>query len=337
MDRIRLLSSFAIGLALLVVLLGGWTRLNDAGLGCPDWPGCYGTMVLPSDQQQLQQAQQAYPDVPLDPAKGWLEMIHRYAAASLGLVILSLALMALRRRSEAGYPVKLSLGLLVLVIVQGVFGMWTVTMKLLPQVVTLHLLGGLTTLALLIRLRQRLATDIQLGTRADRGVGIGYRSAVKVGFLLLFLQFALGGWTSSNYAGWACTHWLQCEAGESIRPDYVGGFSLPELGEHSFEGGLLPREARAAIQIVHRVAAVVLVAYLLLLGVLALRQRMMRSPALLLMVVVLLQSLLGIANVIYALPLHLAVAHHGGAVLLLISLLWLYQRAAGYQGGEIHA
>ncbi|WP_051560016.1 COX15/CtaA family protein [Marinobacterium jannaschii] len=331
MKRIRLLAGCAIALALVVVLLGGWTRLNDAGLGCPDWPGCYGTMILPSDPQQLQLAQQAYPEVPLVPEKGWLEMIHRYAAASLGLVILVLALVALKRRGEQGYPLKLSLGLLLLVIVQGMFGMWTVTMKLLPQVVTLHLLGGLTTLALLIRLRQRLATG------SDQGGRSGLRQAVQVGFLLLFIQFALGGWTSSNYAGWACSHWLQCEAEEVVRPDFAAGFSLPELGEHSFEGGLLPREARAAIQIVHRLAAVVVVIYLLGIALTALYKGLARGPALVLIALVLLQSLLGIANVIYALPLHLAVAHHGGAVLLLISLLWLYQRISRHQGGEIHA
>src|SRR5690554_6870768 len=137
------LTTLAIGLALVVVLLGAWTRLNDAGLGCPDWPGCYGTWVLPSDHAVLAQS---HPGAVIDLRKGWIEMVHRYAAALLGLVVLGLAALALRKRRQAGYPSKLSLVLLGLVVLQGLFGMWTVTLKLLPIIVTLHLMGGLATL-----------------------------------------------------------------------------------------------------------------------------------------------------------------------------------------------
>ena len=151
------LALFATALALLVVLLGAYTRLTHAGLGCPDWPGCYGFIGVPQSAEQLAHAEQHYPQAPVEVHKGWNEMVHRYFAGSLGLLILALAIQALRRRREPGQPLKLPLLLLGLVTLQAAFGMWTVTLKLWPQVVTAHLLGGFATLSLLLLLTLRLS------------------------------------------------------------------------------------------------------------------------------------------------------------------------------------
>jgi len=320
------LTTVAVCLVLVVVLLGGWTRLNDAGLGCPDWPGCYGEMVLPGSGAALQEAQARFPDQLIDQKKGWLEMIHRYAAGSLGILIAVLTWLGWRQRFRTGYPLMLSFGLLVLVTVQAAFGMWTVTLKLLPQVVTLHLLGGLLTLSLLVRLRQRLVSLREwTSTNVDRKP----QRWVLIGLLILFMQLALGGWTSANYAGWACTDWLQCNTDAEVGLDFGRGFELmPEVGPN-YEGGQLPVEARAAIQVTHRVMAVLLLAYLFWLCW-KLRFGSVGAVAQVVVVIALIQLGLGVANIIWALPLSLATAHHAGAVALLLSLLWLYERSGTY-------
>lgn len=311
--------NLTLGLALLVVLLGAWTRLNDAGLGCPDWPGCYGHWVLPSDEQGLLNAQAYYPGQPLDSGKGWLEMVHRYAAASLGMMIVVMTLWAWRSERIRGYPLRLLVVLTVLVIVQGVFGMLTVTLKLLPQVVTLHLLGGLLTLTLLLLLRQAL-----IASRSGPAASTGLRRAVQIGLMMLFVQIALGGWTSANYAGWACTGWPQCNPLEATHYDFKEGFSLSAPSGVSHEGGNKPQEARAAIQMVHRTGAWVVSAYLGVICWYGMRSAHLRRPALGVATVLVLQSISGIANVLLGLPLWLAMIHHAGVVLLLVCLLWLY-------------
>lgn len=328
LKRLEQMASAAIGLTLVVVLLGGWTRLNDAGLGCPDWPGCYGSMVLPSDPVALESAQALYPEREINQYKGWLEMIHRYAAGTLGMLIAVIAVFSYRLKANLGVPVKLAGGLLLLVTIQALFGMWTVTLKLLPQVVTLHLLGGLLTLTLLVRLRHRLkALNRKVVTEYDSGTsGKGW---VTAALLLLFIQLALGGWTSANYAGWACTDWLQCNSDTEISLDYAAGFSLVvEIGP-DYEGGMRSVEARAAIQVVHRWMAVVLAAWLVWLCIKLWHGRTALAARLVLAATVL-QVGLGIANIIWALPLALATAHHAGAVLLLLSLLWLYEYSGKY-------
>ncbi|WP_432697585.1 COX15/CtaA family protein [Marinobacterium sp. YM272] len=317
------LINISVGLALIVVLLGGWTRLNDAGLGCPDWPACYGHFVLPPAHQIEERILINFPGHAVDLRKGWLEMVHRYAASLLGLMILVQAVLALRNRRQDGYPWLLSCGLLMLVSVQGLFGMWTVTLKLVPWVVTLHLLGGLTTLALLVRLRQRLRAlqerPRQFGHRAD--------PAVVILLSVLFFQLALGGWTSSNYAGWACDDWFVCHQGGGVAYDFATGMNpVVPLGPN-YEGGLLPAEARAAIQISHRFGALLFVLALVA-ATLRLRSQLALRPWLVLVWgVTAAQVLLGIFNVIFQLPLALATAHHAVAVLLLLSVMVVYDRA----------
>ncbi len=321
------LVNFAVILALLVVMLGGWTRINDAGLGCPDWPGCYGHIVLPGSEQALAKAQALYPDQPLLAAKGWLEMVHRYAASSLGLLVMALAWLGWKRRSDASYPARLSMGLLFLVCLQGAFGMWTVTLKLLPLVVTLHLLGGLAILSLLVLLRFRILRWQQAAMPAATPMyqrsGKGW---IKLATLVLFGQIALGGWTSANYAGWACTDWLQCERGGAESLDFVAGFTPALETGPNYQGGHMPRDARAAVQMTHRAGAL---AVLILVAVMIWRLRKAGWPGPPLFAIaslVVLQIALGVANIIYAVPIPLAMAHHGGAVVLLLSLVWLSQQ-----------
>ncbi|MBA4501074.1 COX15/CtaA family protein [Marinobacterium marinum] len=308
------LVTLAVGLALVVVVLGGWTRLNDAGLGCPDWPGCYGTWVLPGDHAELAME---HPEATIDLRKGWIEMIHRYAAGTLGLLILGLAAIGYRHRKRPGYPRVLSFGLLLLVMVQGIFGMWTVTLQLLPLVVTVHLLGGLATLMLLVLLRQRL---VRLTTES---VETRPHPWVKGMLAALFLQLALGGWTSTHYAGWACSDWLYCQRDQAVAYDFAAGFTPVLRIGPNYEGGLLPAEARAAIQVTHRLGAIMLFwvsmgATFVLWPVRRLRRALVGCWCLLLI-----QAGLGIANVIWLLPLGLAVAHHIGAVALLLMFLHL--------------
>ncbi|GAA0698583.1 COX15/CtaA family protein [Marinobacterium maritimum] len=312
------LTTLAIGLAMVVVLLGGWTRLNDAGLGCPDWPGCYGTWVLPDDHAELAEA---HPDALIDLRKGWIEMIHRYAAGTLGLLILGLAVIGFRQRRDPGYPVLLSFGLLLLVIAQGIFGMWTVTLQLLPIVVTLHLLGGLTTLMLLVLLRQRLK-------RLEAGeVESSPHAGVRLMCVALFLQLALGGWTSTNYAGWACSDWLYCHRDHPVEFDFASGLNPVMSIGPNYEGGLLPAEARAAIQVSHRLGALLLLLVSLLVTKNLWKNISLRRPLCGYWCLLLAQAGLGIANVIWLLPLGLAVAHHAGAVALLLMLLHLNSKA----------
>lgn len=195
------LALFACLLAFVVVVLGAYTRLADAGLGCPDWPGCYGQLIVPTTEADV--TDKAYLEQrPLEPAKGWKEMIHRYFAGTLGLVILALAIWSVVRRKYPGQPVWLPLFLLVLVIIQALLGMWTVTLQLKPVVVMGHLLGGLTTLALLVLLAliSRLLTEkVRLDLQPK-----AWRAYAVMGLVILAVQIALGGWTSSNYAVLAC-------------------------------------------------------------------------------------------------------------------------------------
>ena len=319
------LTRLAIFLALAVVLLGGWTRLNDAGLSCPDWPGCYGALILPGSDEGVAAAQLRYPQQPLDLSRSWIEMSHRYLAGSLGLVVAALALIGWRQRVRPGYPLLLSGLLLGLVMLQALFGMWTVTLKLLPQVVTLHLLGGLLTLTLLWRLQQRLRQQEIVSTNNRPGLHhTFYQQGIGLGILLLLFQIGLGGWTSSNYAGWSCSHWLVCEPNQSQLLDFDAGFSLAPLDGRNYQGGQLPRAARAAIQMSHRAAGLLLACYLLGLSVVLFRRSALRRATGTVLLLLALQLLLGGLNVRFGLPLGLAFAHHMGAVALLLALIHLY-------------
>lgn len=299
----------AVGLAAVVVVLGAYTRLADAGLGCPDWPGCYGMILVPGTTEEIARAEAAFPGSPVDADKAWPEMVHRYAAASLGLVVLALAAMALKE----GLAWKLPAALVALVIAQGAIGAWTVTLKLWPQVVTTHLLGGFATLALLwvwwLVLRDppwRVEASLQ---------GLSMTALVVV-----VIQVALGGWLTANYAALACPDFPTCHGVWVPDMDFAAGFDIFQDTGPNYLGGLLSGDARVAIHVVHRIGAV---AVLLVAGWLAVRLGS-RRLAWVLAGVLAVQLTLGIANVVFALPLAVAVLHNAGAAALLLVVVTIH-------------
>jgi cytochrome c oxidase assembly protein subunit 15 len=314
---------FACVLAFSVVVLGAYTRLTDAGLGCPDWPGCYGQLTVPSSEAEV--VEKSYLDQrPLEPSKGWNEMIHRYFAGGLGLAILVIAVWSWRRREVVGQPRWLPLFLLGLVIFQALLGMWTVTLQLKPVVVLGHLLGGMTTLALLALLALRTHPRLANQAIGDR-VRNGWRAFALIGLGVLVLQIALGGWTSSNYAALACPDVPTCQGAWWPEVDFREGFVLWRGLGVNYEFGVLDSAARTAVHLAHRIGAVVT---FVLLGWLAVRlvrsdYLAVRTTGWLVGGLLCLQVGLGIANIVYFLPLPVAVAHNGIAALLLLSLVLL--------------
>ncbi len=300
------LSKIALLMALIVVTLGALTRLLDAGLGCPDWPGCYGHFIPPNSETYT-----------IDQSKAWMEMIHRYLAATLGLTIVIIAVKIEFDKACISTVKWLSRTLLVLVIVQGLFGMLTVTMKLLPQVVTLHLLGGMLVLALLLLLVLQLRTIKPIPTSAK------LKSLALVVLIVLSCQIALGGWTSSNYAGLACPDFPTCQ--QQWLPDLnlTAAFNLTEVNDDNYQAGLLAAQTAVTIQVVHRVGALVLFLTVIMLctGLWSLANA--KRPAVLLFMLTLVQLGLGIANAVLLLPLPLALAHNTGAALLLLDVVYL--------------
>ncbi|OWL85658.1 COX15/CtaA family protein [Halopseudomonas aestusnigri] len=306
-------------LCFIVVILGAYTRLVHAGLGCPDWPGCYGFLTVPQSDHALETAQLRFPDDPVEAFKAWAEMIHRYAAGTLGLLILGLAVIGIRQRRDPGYPTGLCVGLLALVVCQALFGMWTVTLKLWPQVVTAHLLGGFATLSLLLLLVLRLSGRLPAlhPTRSLTRLRLLARFALAV----VILQIMLGGWTSTNYAAVACIDLPTCHGEWWPEMDFHTGFNLlhQEIGPN-YLGGMLEGPGRTAIHFTHRLGALITTFVVLLLGWQLWRARL-HGLALLLCLALTAQVGLGITNVLAALPLAVAVAHNGMAALLLLCTL----------------
>ena len=313
----------ATALALVVVVLGAYVRLSHAGLGCPDWPGCYGQIGAPEASDDVAAANQAFPDRPVEAAKAWKEMVHRYVAGTLGLLILWLAIMAWRNRQAPGQPVALPGFLLVLVIFQALLGMWTVTLLLYPAVVTSHLMFGLATLALLWWLGSRGAGLYGDGAAAGDG---WLRPLAAIGLLLVVGQIFLGGWTTSNYAALACPDFPTCHQQWWPEMDFGEGFRLlHELGV-DYEGGVLDGPARTAIHMAHRIGALLVFALVTGIALLALIKAAtprVRRIGMLVLLLLSLQVGLGIANVVAGLPLVVAVAHNGVAALLLLTVLSL--------------
>lgn len=304
------LSKIALLMALMVVTLGALTRLLDAGLGCPDWPGCYGHFIPPNSE--------SYRGTEIiDQGKAWMEMIHRYLAAALGLVIVILAVKIELDKTCTNCVRWLSRALVVLVIVQGLFGMLTVTMNLLPQVVTLHLLGGMMLLALLFLLVLQLRLIKFIPTSGK------LKSLALVVLLLLSCQIALGGWTSSNYAGLACPDFPTCQ--QQWLPDLnlTTAFNISQISHDNYQDGTLAAQTAVTIQVVHRIVALVLSLTIVMffIGLWSLSD--VRRPAILLLTLTCVQLGLGIANAVLLLPLPLALAHNTGAALLLLNVVYL--------------
>ncbi|AAZ96287.1 putative cytochrome aa3 oxidase assembly protein,related to CtaA [Thiobacillus denitrificans ATCC 25259] len=326
MSAYRNLALLALILTLGVVSLGAFVRLSDAGLGCPDWPGCYGKLTPHHAAEAIDAAIAAQPDGPVTHLKAWKEMVHRYFAGTLGMLVLGLAVLAWRRRRDTRGGPALPLLLLGLIVFQALLGMWTVTQLLKPLVVTAHLLGGMATLSLLLWLWLRERGDASAGdsARVDR-----LRGSAVLALALVTIQIALGGWVSSNYAALACTDFPLCQGAWAPAMDFAHGFTLQrELGETA-SGELLPLAALTAIHWTHRVMALIVALYLAWLI-----SRLLRTPGyaglgIALAALLALQVTLGISNVLLSLPLGLAVAHNTGAALLLAAVVLLNYRLRG--------
>jgi heme a synthase len=323
--RLRTLVIATTVMTLGLVMLGAYVRLTDAGLGCPDWPGCYGKLSPPHAAAEIRAAEAVAPSGPVSLPKAWNEMLHRYFASFVGVMIVAIAWQTLRRRrrdpgaDDPAAQVGLPLALVGLVVLQGLFGKWTVTLLLQPAIVTLHLLGGMALVALLAWLtaRQLAISGGQASTlRPLRPWGV-------LGLVILAVQIALGGWVSTNHAALACVDFPTCHGEWVPAMDFGHGFHFfRELGMTA-DGEALSNQALNAIHWMHRVGALVTFAYLAVLAHSAMRLRVLRRFGIAVLALLLVQVTLGIANVLASLPLPMAVAHNGVAALLLAALVML--------------
>lgn len=323
--RLALIASL---LAVVVVGLGAFTRLAHAGLGCPDWPGCYGHIWAPQADHEIDRANALFPDMPVQLDKTWPEMVHRYFAGSLIVLTLGILALAVKHRHRPAQPLKLPVFILGLILLQALFGMWTVTLKLWPQVVTTHLLGGFAMLSMLWLLTLRL--DNRNWRLADRDVGrvVALRRWAVLGLLVVIAQVCLGGWTTSNYAALACPDFPTCHKAWLPEMDFADGFNIFQHIGPNYLGGVMDNTARTAIHFSHRVGAIVTALYM---GLLAWKlfgaalPETRRMAAIVLSVLVV-QLLLGIGNIVLDFPLAVAVAHNLGGALLLLTLVTLNHR-----------
>jgi cytochrome c oxidase assembly protein subunit 15 len=330
---IHRLAKIAAIVAFCVIVLGAWVRLSHAGLGCPDWPGCYGQLTWPDAPEEIAAANQAFPDRPVDLSVAWREMVHRYLAGALVLLVLGLNILAWRPKSSFRTDEQSFRGitgaLLALILFQAALGMWTVTLKLWPIIVLAHLIGGFTTLGLLTWLTFRS------GRQAAGVTGWAFRSQkslVTVTIIVLAVQITLGGWTSANYSALACPDFPACQGQAWPETDFSEAFVLwREIGV-DYEGGVLDLDARTAIHMTHRIGAVVAFLVLLVLAFRLIGQQVSRPAGLLLLVLASAQVTLGIMNIVLALPLTNAVAHNAMAAVLMALLIWLLHRAKPFDG-----
>jgi len=343
MYRIKILRRLALAgmlLAFCVVVFGAYVRLSDAGLGCPDWPGCYGH-VTPTGAVAAASgagADAAVAQGQIHVGKAWREMIHRYGASTLGLIIVVNAVLTFLWRRKLGVATGLPMVLVGLVVFQGLLGMWTVTLLLKPLIVTLHLVFGLTTLSLLwwlwLSLRRRssgpwaggMSSGGGLTSALVRPAPAGVRRAALVGLVALAMQIMLGGWTSTNYSAVSCPDFPKCQAAWWPEADFKDAFVLWRGLGVNYEGGVLQQQARVAIHFTHRLGAIVATLALLFAGIAALRARHevhTRWAAVAVLLALGLQLTIGISMVLRGFPLWLATAHNAGAALLLLSTLAL--------------
>jgi cytochrome c oxidase assembly protein subunit 15 len=305
-------------LALAVVMLGAYVRLSDAGLGCPDWPGCYGRLVVPHPTTSAEELGEY--TRPLEHGKAWREMIHRYLATTLGLVCVVLAVMAWLNRRDPAQSKWTPTVLVALIVFQGLLGMWTVTLLLKPIVVVAHLLGGLATLALLMSLGRWRSARFPSPTPALRALGLAAAAA-------LVLQISLGGWTSANYAAIACPDFPKCQTQWwPAVADFEEAFVLWRGIGIDYEGGVLDHPARVAVHFTHRLGAVLATLFILLLGWRVAREPVTRFDGLAVLLGLAAQLSLGVSIVLFGVPLAVAVLHNGVAALLLLTVINANQR-----------
>jgi cytochrome c oxidase assembly protein subunit 15 len=315
------LLKISVILALIVVILGAYTRLGDAGLGCPDWPTCYGQLIVPdvADGTKLKGFER-----PLEVAKGWKEMVHRYAASLLGLVIFALFFIALKKNTPRPQSLGLPAFTAFFVMLQGALGMWTVTLMVHPGIVTTHLIGGFATTALLIwmLLNQNRALITY------RHIPKKHKLLLVVTLLVLILQIILGGWTSTNYAALSCgEEFPTCLGAWWPTMDFVNALYWGAIGaEHNYEYGVLENTARAGIQMMHRIGALITTVFIVTLIYAFSRYPQLKSNLVWIGALLTTQVILGILNVLLSIPMAIAVLHNAVALLLLLSILALLHK-----------
>jgi cytochrome c oxidase assembly protein subunit 15 len=331
---IRSLALAGLVLCFSVVVLGAYVRLTTAGLGCPDWPGCYGHFTPPS-HLEIAENNQVFPNETIDEGKAWREMIHRYAASTLGMICVALAVLAFATRRQRLVSLPLAWGLVAIIVFQGLLGMLTVTWQVTPLVVTGHLLFGLTTLSLLWWLWLSLpgpgvrSSATQPSTVAAQSARTTWRLAL-IGLIALIIQIALGGWTSTNYADIACPDFPKCQDAWWPNADFRDAFVLWRGLGVNYEGGVLSIPARVAIHLTHRMGAIVATVTLIVAAMTVIRRKVPTtyvSPAYAVLIALALQLTIGITMVLRGFPLWLATAHTAGAALLLLSVLALLRGA----------
>lgn len=321
--RYRKLVFFTWFLTLDLIMFGAFVRLTDSGLGCPDWPGCYGKVTPIGAADHIRQAYEAMPYGPVSFPKAWIEMIHRYVGAFLGLLIIFIVIMAWRHRRTLGHTPKLAIATLIAVCLQGAFGAWTVTHKLMPIIVTAHLLGGMLLLAMMTWLAAREKQHQRVSVAALR-----WQPWMILGFVLLFVQIALGGWVSTNYAALACMDFPTCGGQWVPHMDLQNGFSLIRgLGELP-TGEMISQEALVGIHWIHRNFAWIVFIYM---GTLAWQMRAepgLRTPATWVLALLCAQLFTGLTTIFFEWPLLIAVLHNGGAAGLVLMSTTLLVRIA---------
>ncbi len=316
------LAAIAAIVALCVIVLGAFVRLSDAGLGCPDWPGCYGQFSWPMEAPAVAEANRAFPERPVESEKAWKEMVHRYLAGALMMLVLALNILSWKSANRQAGLRLLSAFLLVLILFQAALGMWTVTLKLWPIVVLSHLMGGLATFGMLLWLVYRS------GFSAPSQALVRIRPLIVTGLFVLVIQLALGGWTSANYSALACPDFPTCQGEMWPDSDFREGFIVwREIGV-DYEGGVLDLPARVAIHITHRTGALLVFIILGWLAFKLLRNTETQAGGYLLATLLVAQVTLGILNILLYLPLPNAVAHNGVGALLLAMMIRLLHGSA---------
>lgn len=325
-NKYRKLVWITLFLTFDLIMFGAFTRLTDSGLGCPDWPGCYGHANPIQALEHIGAAEAAMPHGPVTVVKAWIEMIHRYLAMGVGVLIISILVIGVRLWLQSGRSVRFAPWfpalLLGFVCLQGAFGAWTVTLKLQPIIVTIHLLLGMTLLAMLAWMAARQNEHAIVGPAAA-----SLRIPAAIGLLLLTIQIALGGWVSTNYAALACQDFPLCHGVIVPAMDFEHGFTLWRQLGRTGAGDYLPFDALTAIHWTHRTFAYVVAAFIGWLGWRARKVDGLRKTATWLLAGLALQVSIGIATVSLKWPLALAVAHNGGAALLVLLLVMLNYKA----------
>jgi len=316
-SRISILSFIGAAITLVVISLGAWVRLTDAGLGCPDWPGCYGLLTTPDTVDELAKAKENYPNASIDVGKAWREMLHRYVAGILGLYVFFITYICIKY-SKQNYILPVSIS--ILIVIQAIMGMLTVTMLVKPTVVTTHLFFGMLTATLLFINGLKYSG---LNLSQDK-LPVNAISIIMLTWTLLIIQILLGGWTSTNYASLACTDFPKCldqwYPKEMVFDKAFNIFNLPDI---NYEGGFLAYGAKVAVHYIHRVTALVLsISFLLTIFIIFKLENhvFLKKIISFSLVFFVLQIILGISNVIYSLPLNIAVWHTMNAAILLALL-----------------